>query len=342
MFIGVLKPNSWVSKTLFRLSYISNFFQQLSMKHFYKPPLNLFFYFKVNSMIKSSFNEANHSLSSSSGISTLRSGRSCSGSGWATVNNSSNNMNKNKNSTSSLAYLFNRQNSISNNTCVNVNANPNDLACNTTPFSLANNISISFASESNNFSNDQYLTSMLFENYMEFPEFVNLFKSFYIHMRKDLKDIYEHYAILVKSKDTNDQNFEITWQSIRKLWKNLIYKDNQNYLNQQQTAPSSFENDLQIINDKLTTLTRNNLNDELEMINSFKDLIDSTDATLVGSKVSLGQIKEKYKDLLFHLQNQLVLLNNNRLFYDLVASSSISPYTVNCSSEMLILNYFRY
>ncbi len=251
-------------------------------------------------------------------------------------------MNKNKNSTSSLAYLFNRQNSISNNTSTNVATNQSDLACNTTPFSLANNISISFGSDSNSLSNDQCLTSMLFENYVEFPEFVNLFKSFYIHMRKDLKDIYEHYAILVNSKDTNDQNFEITWQSIRKLWKSLIYKDNQNFLNQQHNASSSFENDLQIINDKLTTLTRNNLNDESEVINSFKDLIDSTDATLIGSKASLCQIKEKYKDLLFHIQNQLVLLNNNRLFYDLVASSSISPYTVNCSSDLLILNYFRY
>ncbi len=247
-------------------------------------------------------------------------------------------MNKNKNSTSSLAYIFNRQNSISNNTYANTIQN--DLACNTTPFSLANNISISFASEANSFSNDQYLTSMLFEKYMEFPEFVNLFKSFYIHMRKDLKDIFEHYAILVNSKDSADQNFEITWQSIRKLWKNLIFKDNQKFSNQQHQTTT--ENDLQIINDKLTSLTRNNLNDELEIINSFKDLIDSSDATLIGSKVSLGQLKEKYKDLLFHLQNQLVLHNNNRLFYDLVASSSISPYTVNCSSDLLILNYFRY
>ena len=325
-------------------------------------------------MIKSSLSDATHSLSSSSGISTLRSGRSCSGSGWATTNNSSsNNMNRSKNSTSSLAFLFNRQSSISTtggpnlNSGQNQNAMLNDMAHATAPISLANNISISFApiltdshalgngNGNGNVESDQYLTSMLFDSYLEFPEFVNLFKSFYIHMRKDLKDIFDRYAILVNSKDTCDQNFEQTWQSIRKLWKNLIYKNNQSFLNQQQQPPTpqqqqqvggpSFadntDSDIQTLNDQLTSLTRNNLSDELELINSFKNLIDSSDATMIGSKTNLSQVKEKYKDLLFHLQNQLVIMNNNRLFYDLIASNSISPYTVNCSSDLLLLNYFR-
>ncbi len=305
-------------------------------------------------MIKSNLSETTYSLSSSSGISTLRSGRSCSGSGWATTNNSSsNNMNRSKNSTSSLAFLFNRQSSISTSTCPNttsqhqnliLSSNLNDMNHhNSAPINLPNNINISFAPLSTEAGNpgvsDQYLTSMLFDSYLEFNDFVNLFKSFYIHMRKDLKDIFDRYAILVNSKDTCDQNFEQTWQSIRKLWKNLIYKNNQNFVNQQ--ASASIDNDTQYLNDQLTFLTRNNLSDELELINSFKNLIDSSDATIIGSKTNLNQVKEKYKDLLFHLQNQLVSLNNNRLFYDLIASNSISPYTVNCSSDLLLLNYFR-
>ena len=247
-------------------------------------------------------------------------------------------MNKNKNSTSSLAFLF-RQNSIKSNT-----QNQSETCVNTTPVSIANNISISFSpqciSDASNTPNEQNLSSLLFESYMEFPEFVNLFKSFYIHMRKDLKDIFERLSIPVNSRETNDQDFEITWQSTRRLWKNLIYKSNQNFVSQQQ-ASSSAENGMHYINDQLTHLTRNNLEGEHDIINSFKDLIDSTDVTIIGSKANLNQVKEKYTDLLFHLQNQMVKSNNNRLFCDLIASNSISPYTVNCSSELLILNYFR-
>jgi hypothetical protein len=49
---------------------------------------------------------------------------------------------------------------------------------------------------------------------MEFPEFVDLFKSFYIHMRKDLKEIYDRYTIPVNCKD--DENLEKTFSSINK------------------------------------------------------------------------------------------------------------------------------
>jgi hypothetical protein len=38
-------------------------------------------------------------------------------------------------------------------------------------------------------------------------------------------------------------------------------------------------------------------------------------------------------------QNQLLFNNNNRLFY---ASNSISPYSVNCSSELLLLHYYSH
>ncbi len=72
-------------------------------------------------------------------------------------------------------------------------------------------------------NNSQLLKAMLFDTFMEYSEFEQLFKSFYIHMRKDLKEIFDRYAILVNSKNTNDQNVDRTWQSMRKMWKGMIY-----------------------------------------------------------------------------------------------------------------------
>ena len=320
----------------------------------------------VNPLIKSHF--YHQSLSSSSGVSTLRSGRSCSGSGWT---NNANNINRSKNSTSSLAFLL-RQSSVCT-TCptptstmnqnqtqnTNVNTSSANLNSNESPsinpnslynrdantnINLSSNIGISFSNANGDESaNGQFLTNILFDTFMEFSEFVQLFKSFYIHMRKDLKDIYDRYAILVNSKDTDDQNIERTWKSTRKVWKNLIYSNNENYLNQQAKDGSdqSEMNEIRLVNDQMTYLTRNNLNDELETINSFKSLIDSNSLTSINfSKSNFNQLKEKNDALLFQLQNQLLIANNNRLFYDLIASNSISPYTVNCSSDLLLLNYF--
>lgn len=44
---------------------------------------------------------------------------------------------------------------------------------------------------------------MINENLMDFPEFVELFKSFYFHSRRDLKDLFEKFA----SELTLEQEF---------------------------------------------------------------------------------------------------------------------------------------
>jgi len=87
-------------------------------------------------------------------------------------------------------------------------------------------------------TNSQFLKKILFDTYMEYEEFEQLFKSFYIHMRKDLKEIFDRYAILVNSKNTNDQNVDKTWQSTRKLWKGLIY-ENYHQLQQKKSTLSN-------------------------------------------------------------------------------------------------------
>lgn len=273
----------------------------------------------VNPLIKNHFNH--HSLSSSSGVSTLRSGQSYA------MSNNWNNINRSKNSTSSLGFLVNRQNSLSSPT-----PTPTNQAINTdsTTNLLSNgNFTILFGENNTNLVNNQtadsqLLTSILFDTFIEFPEFVNLFRSFYIHMRKDLKDLFDRYAILVNSKDTDEQNLEKTWQKSRKLWKNLIYE------NDSKTG-SEYSKEVNLINSQMSCLTRTNLNDELKLISSFKN-IDS-----LNTKSNLN---EKYSLFKFDFQNQLLIANNNRLFYDLIASNSISPYSVNCSSDLLLLNYY--
>ena len=258
-------------------------------------------------------------VSGSSGISTLKSGKS------VNINN------KTKNSTTSLGFILNRQNSI----CTNSN-------------------SISNLNESLANADTSILTTQFLDTYIEFPEFVQLFKSFYIHMRKDVKEIYDKYAILINSKDLDEQNVDHTWQSTRKIWKNLILKENNqtnsvdsNCLN---IGSNSNSNKLEIneINDKMTYLTRNNLIDELNLINNFKNVFDtfmSTTSSIGGTSSNSNysqNLNEKYNDLLFEFQNQLLKSNNSRLFYDMIVSNSITPYAVNCANQTdhLLLNYF--
>lgn len=159
------------------------------------------------------------------------------------------------------------------------------------------------------------LSSILFDTYMEFGDFCDLFKSFYIHMRKDLKDLYDRYAILVNSKDTDDLNVERTWQRQRRMWKQLIY-----------TAETTVSVSRPAAE---TQLTRNCLQDELKYINGLRAQLDAT-----------KQPTERYAALLFELQNQVLVGNNTRLFYDLLTSNSISPYSVNCASDLLLMNYY--
>lgn len=170
---------------------------------------------------------------------------------------------------------------------------------------------------------------MLFETYLEFDEFANFFKSFYIHMRKDLKEIFDRYAILVNSKNTDDQNVDRTWQSTRKLWKSVVYK---NYSQRNQTDVA--------VSNQISTFTRNNFGEEMPVINGFKNFFNTTMPTTKINANSVQDNKELHRQLLFQLQNQILGVNNNRLFYDLIASNSISPYSVNCSSDLLLLNYF--
>jgi len=162
-----------------------------------------------------------NNLSSSSGISTIKSGRSCSAATNNTASNGTvswNNMNRSKNSTSSLAFLLNRQSSVSTNfpTTLTSSGIGSSYTCSSSDQTRL----MSSAS----CSSSQLLSSILFETYLEFSDFVQLFRSFYIHMRKDLKEIFDRYAILVNSKDTDDQNVERTWASTRRLWKSLIFK----------------------------------------------------------------------------------------------------------------------
>ncbi len=270
---------------------------------------------EMNPSICNSFDHQSF-LSGSSGISTLKSGKSL-------------NMNRSKNSTSSLAFISNRQSSA----CINS--------------SSINNLNESIAS-----AETSLLTSQFLETYIEFPEFVQLFKSFYIHMRKDVKDIYDKYAILINIKDLDEQNVDHTWQSTRKIWKNLILKENnQTSSGELNNSNIEFNNnrfDINEINDKMTYLTRNNLLDELSLINNFKNVFDTfmSKTSNMGSSSTNSNytqnLNEKYTDLLFEFQNQLLKSNNTRLFYDMIVSNSISPYAVNCTSQTdhLLLNYF--
>ncbi len=92
--------------------------------------------------------------------------------------------------------------------------------------------------------------------------------------------------------------------------------------------------------DQLLTFTRNNLAEEMPVINSFKSFFNTTMPTTKINANSVQANKELHRNLLVQLQSQIVGVNNNRLFYDLIASNSISPYSVNCSSDLLLLNYF--
>jgi hypothetical protein len=134
-------------------------------------------------------------------------------------------------------------------------------------------------------------TSVIYDSYMEFSEFIDLFKSFYIHMRKDLKEIYDRYATLCNCKDYDD-NVENTIKSM---------------VNHTPTYKNSIE---------LTRiLTRN---------------------TTPSKPVHVS------KNQLPDLQKQLLMSNNNRLFYDLISSNSISPYSVNCNPDLMLLNYYSH
>lgn len=214
----------------------------------------------------------------------------------------------------------------------------------------------------------QKLSQLLYGSYMEFNDFVALFKSFYVNMRKDLKDIYDKYAVLVSNSKEESQldseNLERTWNSLKKYWKRLIFENSlRQQLEQSKETSATAKLDIngllssslggvdlsgieenmplveklieiRLINEDHCQLTRNNLNEELAMINSMQpiDLING-----LGN----AELREKYQKLLSDLKNQIFVGNNTRLFYDIVTSSSIAPYSVNPVNDLLLLmSYF--
>ena len=108
-------------------------------------------------------------------------------------------------------------------------------------------------------------------------------------MRKDLKEIYDRYAIAINCKD--DDNMEKTFGSISKL-------------------DQQYKNTIEFSN--ILTRGTNSPNQTPMM------------------KVSPNA------------QAQLLASNNDRLFYDLITSNSISPYSVSCCSELILLHYFSH
>lgn len=155
-------------------------------------------------------------------------------------------------------------------------------------------------------------------------------------MRKDLKDLYDRYAILVNSKDTEDLNVERTWQRQRRMWKQLIYlaETSSSSSSSSPSSPGNAFNSSGIFCSDETQLTRNCLQDELKYINGLRQQLEASSNKLTQSP------NERYAALMFELQNQVLLGNNTRLFYDLLTSNSISPYSVNCAADLLLMNYY--
>ncbi|CAF0890793.1 unnamed protein product [Brachionus calyciflorus] len=230
----------------------------------------------------------NQSLCSSSGVSTMRSGQ----------------------------FQMNRQSSF------NSTQSPNLITTN-------QNLNIQFTTtttttENTVNTNNEKLSSILFDTFIEFNEFVDLFKSFYIHMRKDLKDLFDRYALLVKDVQ-DEEDLDKTWQRHRRLIKKYVYENTRLDLN-------DYLRDVKVISLEQTQLTRNNLNCELKYLKDLDNFENNNN--------NLSCLRDKYKQFKINYKNQIIKLNNSRLFYDLIASNSISPYSVNCSSDLLLLNYF--
>ena len=189
----------------------------------------------------------------------------------------------------------------------------------------------------------QLVTTVLFDTYIEFPEFVQLFKSFYVHMRKDIKDIYDKYAILVGHKELEDTNMDKTHGSVKKLWRKQA-NQLKNFVDEPTAASKAHDArepafDSATIHDLTQSFTRNMLVDEFPTLNSIKSLVQkhTSGATIVQQQ----QIEKLLRDVRFLLESQLLQSNNNRIFYDLIAAHSIQPYaSVNYQSESLMSNEF--
>lgn len=221
----------------------------------------------------------NQSVCSSSGVSTLRSGQSLN------------------------PYQLNFKNSF------NSSSPPNESS---TKNMLSNIFDFKFLTQ----RGETKLSSILCDTFIEFDEFVGLFKSFYVHMRKDLKELFDKYAI--KITETKNEDIEATWQKHRQLIKKLIYND--------KSLSNEYLNELNKINNEKTVLTRNNLKEELNFFNLDTNLN------------FLDTLEEKYDKIKTDYKNQLMKFENNCLFNDLICSNSLTPYSISSCSESLLFN----
>ena len=224
----------------------------------------------------------NQSVCSSSGVSTLRSGQSFN------------------------PCQLNFKNSL------NSSSPPND---NSIGNMFSDNFDFKFLAP----TEETKLSSVLYETYIEFDEFVDLFKSFYIHMRKDLKDLFDKYA--VKITEDKNEDIEKTWQKHRQLIKKLIYND--------KSLSNKYLDDIKKITNEKTVLTRNNLKEELKYFNLHKN------------PNMISGLKEKYNLIKMEYREQLMKFENNSLFNDLICSNSIKPYSISNCSESLLFNYSK-
>ncbi|RNA20703.1 1-phosphatidylinositol 4-5-bisphosphate phosphodiesterase epsilon-1-like [Brachionus plicatilis] len=221
------------------------------------------------------------SVCSSSGVSTMRSAHSFN------------------------PYHLNAQNSFSSSSPPNGSSVANIFS---------NNFNFKFLTE----TGEAKLSSILLDTFIEFDQFVDLFKSFYVYMRKDLKDLFDRYAVKVSQNTADD--IEKTWQKHRQLVKKLVYDD--------KSLCSEYLDDVRRINNEKTILTRNNLRDELKFFN------------LEQNFDKINSASGKYNALKMDYKSQLIKGNNKRLFNDLICSNSVAPYSINFCSELVLLNHF--
>jgi hypothetical protein len=198
-------------------------------------------------------------------------------------------------------------------------------------------------SDENDDNNSKELTpnsikETLLENYMDFDEFTDLFQSFYIHMRRDIREIYDKYAIIMNNKEVDDLNLAKTIKNQLKYWKDmkcLPKKSLQKYPTTIVENDESIENLLKLkINETMTALSRNNKRDEIKFM---CDLVTKLDEQKKRNANNKDEVIEDEMITKLCLQNQIIINNNKRLFFDILSSQSTAHF-VNINN--LIMDYY--
>ena len=212
------------------------------------------------------------------------------------------------------------------------------------------------------------LASSLCYSYVDYDEFVRLFRSFYVHMRSDLREIFDRYAVRMSGSDerVDDENIAWTWEHMRALWKRRISlhemskkcnKQNKNNHNKarakkpkskaktktkQQQQQQQQQRRQRHFSSKLSAISIARMDDE-EAIGCYawrheiaafgansalKSLFDSTSTTTTTTTTTTQTASDKYSELLCQVQHEQAKWSNDRLFYDFVATSSLLPYGV--------------